>query len=776
MGGEPTFVAVDDPDAPEWTVDADGPTKRARAIELTRALWDRHAPGGVLHCGQGKWYPGEPLPRWQFTIVWEPGGDPMWARRDLLADPTVDLGHDQADAERLAQAIVDGLGLDTSLLIPAYEDPLYNLWREATLPVDIDPADADLATADGRRDLVDALQRGLSRPVGWVLPLDVHPVSDTWRSSRWPLRRSHLCAAPGTSPLGYRLPLDTLPASPASVPETRADRDPLDRSPEDPGPAFGAEEIAEAVVRTALTFEARGGVTRVFLPPLPGLDAARDLLTRIEAAAADTAIPVVIEGYPIPNSHRLRRLSVTPDPGVIEVNIHPSGSWTELRDTTVSLYDDARRVGLAAEKFDLDGRHTGTGGGNHLTLGAAVPADSPFLRRPTLLTSLLTYWQHHPSLSYLFSGAFIGPTSQAPRVDEARHENLAELEIAFAELARIDEPAPWVTDRALRHLLTDLTGNTHRAEFCIDKLYSPDTATGRLGLVELRAFEMPPHARMALVQALLVRALVARFWDHPYSGELIRWGSDLHDRWMLPHHVAADARSVAEELGRWGLPFDPDWLAPFVEFRFPLLGSVRMGEIELELRTAIEPWPVLGEEVTSAGSARFVDSSMERVEVRLAGATPGRHLVLCNGRPVPLREVGDSGDLVGGVRYRAWHPPSALHPTIGVDTPLVLHVWDRWRQAAIGGCTYHVAHPGGRAHEVFPVNALEAEARRSGRFESHRHVEQAPAEPRPSDEPPLADSSGPRRWLSGVPEREVDTFADGSPPTSGLTLDLRSHR
>ena len=729
-GGEPTFVSVDATEAAEWSTAADGTQKRDLARALTQRLAERFSSGGIVHHGQGKWYPGEALPRWQMAVVWRTDGVPLWVDPSLLAEPWIAGRQSAMEAELLVLAVAARLGIPADYCVPGYEDAMHRLWTEARLPAgaaptaDIDPTDPELAQSESRRRIVDTLDAGLGDPVGWVVPLHhADGAEGRWATSRWTLRRGHVLLVPGDSPMGLRLPLDSLTWAPPPTthdPSTFEARGPL------PDPTAGSSAVVVPVDQappTALCVEVRNGRLHVFLPPLERLEHAVELLAAVEAAASRLATPVVLEGYPLPRDPRLREVVVGPDPGVIEVNLQPASSWPALVDIVTAVYGDARRTRLGTEKFQLDGSHTGTGGGNHMTLGGPTPADSPLLRRPDLLRSLVTYWQHHPALSYLFSGRFIGPTSQAPRVDEARDDSLYELEIAFAQLDQAtDPPRPWLVDRLLRNLLVDVAGNTHRAEFCIDKLFNPDSERGRLGLVELRAFEMPPHPQMALVQALLVRALVARFWQEPYAAELIRWGCELHDRFMLPWYVAADIAEVVDDLRGHGLEFEQTWLAPFLEFRFPRLGSVRVAGATIELRAAIEPWPVLGEEVGRTSTARYVDSSTERIQVLVSGLTEGRHVVTCNGHPVPLHRTERAETFVAGVRYKAWKPPTSLHPTIGVHAPLVFDLIDRWNSRSLGGCTYHVSHPGGRSYHRLPVNANEAEARRASRFDANGHT------------------------------------------------------
>jgi uncharacterized protein (DUF2126 family) len=748
MGGEPTFVSIDDMDGEEWNTAALGPAKQRLSAELLRRVQQKFAPGGLLHFGQGKWYPGESLPRWAFTCYWRTDGVPLWQDARWIADPGRSYGYGADQAWYFAEALARRLTVGPEYLVAAYEDPVSYLQKERQLPVNVNPIDNKLDDPEERERLRKVFERGLQNPVGFVLPLQRGPGKNgpEWQSGLWMLRARHLFLMPGDSPVGLRLPLDSLPwepaeerqqiwtvdpmapAAPLPVPQrqvrfealTQREMETRRRAWEAPAAAVASPG---ATIRSALTVEPREGRLCVFLPPLGAAEDYVELIAAVEDTAVRLSMPVIIEGYPPPHDARIRNIKITPDPGVIEVNVQPAASWDELVANTTTLYEEARLCRLGTEKFMLDGRHTGTGGGNHLVLGGPTPADSPFLRRPDLLKSMVGYWLNHPSLSYLFSSVFIGPTSQAPRVDETRADAVYELEIACSLLTgAVGGSPPWLVDRIFRNLLVDVTGNTHRAEFCIDKLYSPDSATGRLGLLELRAFEMPPHARMSLAQQLLVRALVTWFWRHPFLEKPIRWGTRLHDLFLLPYFVEQDFERVIGELRAAGYAVDANWFAPHLEFRFPVYGRVCYQGIEIELRQAIEPWYVLGEEPGGGGTTRYVDSSVERMQVLVRGLIPERFAVACNGRRLPLQPTGVHGELVCGVRYRAWQPPRCLHPTVPVHAPLVFDVIDVAAGRSIGGCSYHVAHPGGRSYDTFPVNSNEAEARRRARFFAFGHT------------------------------------------------------
>ena len=815
MGGEPTFVSVDDMEGDEWKTAAFGPNKRRLAGDLLTRLKHRFAEGGFLHMGQGKWYPGEPLPRWALRSYWRLDGEPIWRDESLFADPTKPGTNTVDDARRFGQLLTEKLGVNQQHLIDGYEDAFYYAWKERRLPVNVDVRDSRLESKEDRERLARVFEQGITAPVGCVLPLRRiwWGTQPHWESGEWVVRSDQLFLIPGDSAMGLRLPIQTLLWSKRSeldaigyARDAFAERQTLPLYQEfreraatyaasyvrqyattaagdatdataysnsgDYGPPANGEHAGygsngtghgpllgdlpglspatapastndpAGVVRTALCIEPRNGVIHVFMPPIDHIEDYLELLSAIEATAAELAIPVVIEGYEPPHDHRISHIKVTPDPGVIEVNVPPAGGWDELVSITNGVYEDAHFSRLGTEKFDLDGSHTGTGGGNHIVLGGPTAADSPFLRRPDLLRSLVAYWHNHPSLSYLFSGTFIGPTSQAPRVDEGRRDARYELEIAFEQALRGKEHPRWLVDRVFRHLLVDGTGNTHRSEFCIDKLFSPDSATGRLGLVEFRAFEMPPHERMSLAQQLLLRACVARFWETPYTDALVDWDTSLHDRFMLPHFVEEDFADVIEELRTSGYPLEAEWFAPHVEFRFPRIGNAAYANVHVELRKAIEPWYVLGEEAAGGGTARYVDSSVERMQVKVRGLTNPRHAITCNGRKLPLHPTGVEGEYVAGVRYRAWQPPSCLHPTIAVDAPLVFEVLDLWMKRSLGGATYHVGHPGGLNPTLFPVNAFEAESRRAARFFTMGHrggAVEVPREERNRDYPLTLD-------------------------------------
>jgi uncharacterized protein (DUF2126 family) len=730
MGGEPTFVGLDEPESPQWNIDALGPIKRSRGLALIQCLREKTAPGAMLHYGQGKWYPGEPLPRWSLSCFWRGDGVPVWENIDLIAQEETNSGFGVADVLRFGEALTRRLQVSTENLLPAYN-----------------------SVAESEE------------PAGYILPIRRRQPAGrlSWSSQLWFSRPDRLVLTAGDSPIGFRIPTESMPwvapdelqyeyeAAPfddrvALPPHPARRMDLFQTEPAaDPLPALSSTaETATELIRPSLCVEAREGRVHVFLPYASKLADYLDMVAAVEDTCQYLHQPVWLEGYGPPSDPRMRSFSVTPDPGVLEVNLPPAGNWDELQKLNAVLFEEARQNRLTAEKFGFDGSQDATGGGSHIVIGGATLSDSPLLRRPDLLRSMVTFWQNHPSLSYLFSGLYVGPTSQCPRVDEARMDTLYELEVAFQNLPVRDCPA-WVVDGMFRNLLADVTGNSHRAEFCVDKLYPPEGLGLRLGLLELRAFEMTPHVRMGLVTMLLIRALVSVFWKQPFEGGLVRWGTALHDRFMLPHFVRQDFSAVLNHLRQQGYDFEEKWFAAQLDFRFPRIGSISVEGIELELRHALEPWNVLAEETASGRTVRTVDSSLERMQVKLSGVTAESHYVVtCNGRRVPLSPTATPGEFVAAVRYRARQLSAVLHPTIPVHAPLVFDVIDRWRKISIGRCVYHVTPPDGRVYTTRPDNASEAEKRRNERFQK--------------DDPPLSPMA--------VPE-------DGANSIFPMTLDLR---
>jgi uncharacterized protein (DUF2126 family)/transglutaminase-like putative cysteine protease len=730
MGGEPTFVGIDEPESPQWNIDALGPMKRTRGLALIRCLREKVAPGALLHYGQGKWYPGEPLPRWALSCSWRIDRVPVWQNIDLIACEDQEYGFGAADAFRFIEALSRRLQVSSEDILPAFN-------REGE-PVEL---------------------------AGYILPIRRRQPEGQlcWSSQLWFPRLERLLLSPGDSPIGYRIPTESMPwVAPDELEYEReaapfADRIKLPSRPirrmelfqknpvTDPLPAPSATaETAPELIRPALCVQARESRLHVFLPYASKLADYLDLVAAVEDTCQYLQTPVWLEGYAPPSDPRLRSFSVTPDPGVLEVNLPPASNWDDLEQINTVLFEEAHHNRLTAEKFAYDGSHIATGGGSHIVIGGATVLDSPFLRRPDLLRSMLAFWQNHPSLSYLFSGMYVGPTSQSPRIDEARMDALYELELAFGNLPARDCP-PTTMDGLFRNLLVDVTGNSHRAEFCVDKLYPPDGRGLRLGLLELRAFEMAPHVRMGLIEMLLIRALVCMFWKRPFEGGLVRWGTALHDRFMLAHFVRRDFSDVLGYLRESDYNFEEKWFAAQLEFRFPKIGSIAVEGVELELREALEPWNVLAEETSSGRTVRAVDSSFERIQVKVSGlTTESRYVVACNGRSVPLHPTGEPGETVAGVRYRARQLSAELHPTIPVHAPLIFDIIDRWKDRSIARCAYHVGSPDGRAYTARPVNATEAADRRRQRFQE----------------------SDPTPGLMAAPEKETN-------PIFPMTLDLR---
>ncbi len=647
MGGEPTFVGIDDRDAAEWNTAAQGPTKRLRADTLLRRLRDRFAPGGLLHFGQGKWYPGESLPRWAYACYWRKDGIPLWTDPHLVAEDGRDYGYGPEDAQAFVTDLARRLAVNPVHAIPGYEDTWYYLWKERKLPTNVDPLKSNLDDAEERARLTRIFEQGLDKIVGYTLPLRRVDSEDgpRWQSGQWCVRREHLFLYPGDSPMGYRLPLDSLPWEPKGDRDEVLEDDPWrDRHPLPTKaelhqryylkPAWSTNSASSAhsngrvqqparnenLVRTALCVEPRGGRLYVFMPPTPTSEDYIELIAAVEATAKALHMPVMLEGYAPPFDPRLVHFKVTPDPGVIEVNIHPSANWAwsevEKWDHDAAVRRGARQARLCAEKFMLDGKHTGTGGGNHIVLGGPTPADSPTLRRPDLLRSLVGYWHNHPSLSYLFSGLFLGPTSQAPRIDEARNDSIYELEVASslvqarvaAEVREWRASSPWLNDVpavAGRSRLPQLAHRCHRQ-----------------------------HAPGRVVHR---QALFARFLDRPAGAGRIPRLRDAAARPHEPGAAAPDARpdrplleqSLSGKIGTLGHAASrPLHAGAFCPARFPRRAgraaprrlSVQGRMVRAAFRISL---PALGQDHARRGSSGIAASDRAVARARRGNGVGG---------------------------------------------------------------------------------------------------------------------------------------------------------
>ena len=732
-----SFVSSEHPGASEWTTAALGSHKRQVAELLIPAIAAHCGVGGVMQIAQGEWYSGEELPRWRLGCFMRADGRPIWKNPELLGwRRSRPMSIQSEDVRLFADTLARALGISPGFIMPAHEDGLHQLWAGG-LGSGLIPSPDDLRDPERRSAVAACLSTRHGDPAGYVLPLRWDRVREGWSSGRWTFRRPGLFLIPGKSPLGFRLPIDSLPAGDTGPLDAEYERcqtevrallsegcgelsarfstvSPADRAMDD---ADGPSPIGHRPPRTALALELRDGQLYVFIPPLTHLEHYLDLVAAVEATALETGIPVLFEGYEPPEDHRLRRLAVEPEPGVLKVWLPDMPVWQEQARLVAAAYAEAEQLGLSAERIIADGRRVPPGGGAELVLGGESPGESPFLNRPELLGALIVYWQRHPSLSYLFAGRLVGPDGPAPRADEGRDDALYELSLALDRIPRGEGVRPWVPDRLLRHLLADPGGNMKRAEIRTDLLYSPDRPSLRLGKVVLRSFESVPDPRFAALQSLLVVALSSMLARRTDVGRLIDWGEALHDRFMLPRLLWGDFLAVLGELGEAGYPLQAAWFEPIVELRFPILGTTQIGDVTLELRSAHEPWPLLAEETAGGGVTRFVDASNERVQVRCVGLTPGRYGVCCNGFNVPLHETGVQGEYVAGVRYKVWNPPSTLHPTVFPVNSLVVDLVDLWTGRNVGGFTYYPPRPGvwGASAAAWPSAPLEVLPRKAQR-------------------------------------------------------------
>lgn len=533
-------------------------------------------------------------------------------------------------------------------------------------------------------------------PVGVVLPLDHTEagwISDDWQAA---LGSRTLTLLSGDSLAGLRLPLASL---------------------------------GEGRLKRALTLECKDGTLTVFVPPLT-IAAYLALMPLIEdTLAAFDLKQCVLGGYAPPTEPGIFTVGFASDPGVIEVNLAVCRTWNDYARQLEELYAAADAAGLCARKYHFNGRDTGTGGGAHLVFGGPVGDTSPFFLHPGFLPSVIRYFQHHPALSYTFTGAYLGPSSQAPRIDESTFEALYELEIACAGAEQFGTPYNLALfDLMFRDLLMDRSGNTHRAEISVDKLWNPFAGNGRLGLVEFRAFETHPEAAALSLTGLFLRAILARLAADPFRAPFVRWAGELHDRFFLPSFLWEDLCAICADLRAHGLPFDEAWLRPLWSWRCPELGRLPATAADstplasgVVFRQALEAWPLLGESPNGGTVSRTVDASMDRIEARVDDATLlERGLLLVNGLPCEFRASGEGAAC--GIRFRSFYLTPALHPQVPVHAPLLLEWVDRATLSVVSAARWHVWNPGSVPYAERPADAAEAQKRRAERWEPWPHT------------------------------------------------------
>lgn len=708
---ELAFVAAAKGTSAEWTTAAIGADKRRAAEALATGLARRLAPGAAFMESQGEWFAGEGCPRWRLSCLFRDDGKAICESAQLATPNHADANRNtRSEARALAIELLEQLQLGQNWLIPAYEDGLHELASNPGL-LDFAPNPDELNDPFKRQALAERLSSTLGEPVGFVIPLRWDYVQSRWSSGQWRFRRGGLFLTPGSSQMGYRLPLNSLATAESDRFEPHLERSPFEERPADPGihgetsarhsdysPPMPVLDFADAIdplpaPKTALCVELRNGRLSVFIPPLSHLEHFLALTAAIDRAARKLDVAVTLEGYDPAEDYRLRRIVLEPDCGVLRVKLPPARSLGQQYDLLKACYDEAEKLGLHGQRVLSDGSMAAAGGGVSVTVGSDRPADSPFLHRPELLRKLIAYWQRHPSLSYFFADRSIGPGGFAPRPDEGRDDALYELGIALARIPSGKSDHPWIADRLLRHLLADPAGNIHRAEINIDQLYPPHRQSERLGRVMLRCFEMPPSADDAALQAAFIKGVLAMLNGSTDSPELVDWGHSLHDRFMLPYLLWQDMSEILRELNNAGFPFPQGWFREILDANLPVVGDVQIGEIGLQLRLAREPWPLLAEEIVSGNIARFVDSAAQRIQVLVTGLPPDRYVLACNGQHVPLQATPTHGEYVAGVRFKAWNPTSTLHPTRFAVAGLQFDLIDRWNGRAVGSCCYFPAPP-----------------------------------------------------------------------------------